>query len=99
MVTHDPAHPGELIRSFCLNPRGLTVTEAANSLGVSRKALWELLNGRTGVSRTMALRLARVFNTSAKRWMAIQEQYDLWRAREAVNVGLVQQFYEENVGK
>ncbi len=94
MTMHDPAHPGELIRELCLEPLGLTVTEAAKALGVTRKALSELLNGRTGVSPTMALRLAKAFNTSAERWMAMQQQYDLWQARKAVNLGKVRQLID-----
>lgn len=89
MVMHDPAHPGEVIRELCLEPLELSVTEAAKALGVTRKALSELLNGRAGVSPSMALRLARAFDTTAERWMALQQQYDLWQARKAVKLGKV----------
>ena len=89
MEMHDPAHPGEVIREFCLEPLKLSVTDAAEALGVTRKALSELLNGRAGVSPAMALRLARAFDTSAERWMALQQQYDLWQARKAVKLGKV----------
>ena len=99
MVTHDPAHPGELIRSFCLVPLGLTVADAAKALGIKRDALLELLNGRAGVSPAMARRLAKTFNTSAERWMAIQQQYDLWRAREAAKLAGCRQMGEANMGK
>ena len=95
MVMHDPAHPGEVIRELCLEPLELSVTEAAKALGVTRKALSELLNGRTGVSPAMALRLARAFDTSAERWMAIQQQYDLWQARKAVKLGKVRRLVEQ----
>ncbi|MBV8771770.1 MAG: HigA family addiction module antidote protein [Deltaproteobacteria bacterium] len=99
MVTQEPAHPGELIRSFCLNPRGLTVTEAATALGITRDALLELLNGRAGISRRIALRLESAFNTRAERWIAIQQQYDLWRVREAAKLAPLQQLCEQTVGK
>jgi addiction module HigA family antidote len=89
MEMHDPAHPGEVIRELCLEPLKLSVTDAAEALGVTRKALSELLNGRAGVSPAMALRLARAFDTSAERWMALQQQYDLWQARKAVKLGKV----------
>jgi antitoxin HigA-1 len=98
MVMHDPAHPGEVIRELCLEPLGLTVTEAAKALGVTRKALSELLNGRAGISPAMALRLAKAFNTSAERWMAIQQQYDLWQARKAIKLGKVRQLVENKAG-
>jgi len=95
MAMHDPAHPGEVIRELCLEPLKLSVTEAAKALGVTRKALSELLNGRAGVSPTMALRLARAFDTSAERWMALQQQYDLWQARKAVKLGKVRRLVDQ----
>jgi antitoxin HigA-1 len=79
---HDPPHPGEVIRELCLNPLKMTVTEAAKSLGVSRKALSELLNGRSGISPEMAIRLSMAFGTSAESWLNQQMQYDLWRVRK-----------------
>jgi addiction module HigA family antidote len=66
MEMHNPPHPGEVIRELCLEPLGLSVTAAARALGVTRKALSELLNGRTGVSPAMALRLAKAFDTTAE---------------------------------
>jgi len=95
MVMHDPAHPGDVVRELCLEPLKLSVTEAAKALGVTRKALSELLNGRAGVSPTMALRLARAFDTSAERWMALQQQYDLWQARKTVKLGKVRRLVNQ----
>jgi len=77
---HNPPHPGEVIRSLCLEPLGLTVTEAAAALGVSRKTLSALLNGRAGVSPEMAVRLSIAFGTSAEMWMNQQVRFDLWHA-------------------
>jgi antitoxin HigA-1 len=82
MIMHDPPHPGEVIRDLCLIPLGISVTAAARSLGVTRKALSELLNGRSGVSPSMALRLGIAFDTSAESWLNLQQQYDLYRARK-----------------
>jgi len=82
MTMHDPPHPGEVIRDLCLEPLGISVTAAARSLGVTRKALSELLNGRSGVSPSMALRLGIAFDTSAESWLNLQQQYDLYRARK-----------------
>ena len=82
MEQHDPAHPGEIIREDCLKPLGLTVTAAAEGLGVSRKALSELLNGRAGVSADMALRLEKAGWSRADTWMRMQAQRDLWVARQ-----------------
>ena len=80
MPMHDPPHPGEAVRELCLKPLGLTVTAAARGLGVSRKALSELLNGRAGVSPEMAIRLAKAFGGSPESWLTQQMQYDLWHA-------------------
>lgn len=80
MVMHNPPHPGEVIRELCINPLGLTVTEAARGLGVSRKTLSALLNGRFGISAEMAIRLSKAFGGSAESWVVQQAQYDLWQA-------------------
>ena len=89
MEMHNPPHPGEVIRELCLEPLGISVTAAARALGVTRKALSELLNQRTGVSPAMALRLAKAFDTTAESWLGLQQQYDLWKARRTVSVGKV----------
>ncbi len=89
MNIHNPAHPGEIIRKLCIEPLGLTVTEAAKALGVTRKALSELINCRAGVSVEMALRLAKAFDTSAESWLGMQQQYDLALARKRVRLGEV----------
>ncbi len=75
-----PPHPGGVIRALCLEPLGLTVTAAAKGLGVSRKAFSELLNGHSGISPEMAIRLSKAFGGNAESWLRQQLQYDLWRA-------------------
>jgi addiction module HigA family antidote len=80
MKMHDPPHPGEVLRELCLEPLGLTVTQAARALGVSRKTLSGILNGRAGISPEMAVRLSLAFDTTAESWMNQQVQYDLWHA-------------------
>ena len=79
---HNPPHPGEILRSLCLEPLGLSVTDAAKGLGVSRKTLSAVLNGRAGVSPEMAVRLSIAFNTSAESWLNQQVQCDLWQAEK-----------------
>ena len=83
MLMHNPPHPGEVIRRQCLEPLGLTVTEAAKGLGVSRNTLSMLLNGRLGISPEMAIRLSQGFGGSPESWLQQQMQYDLWQARQA----------------
>jgi len=80
---HNPPHPGEVIRELCLEPLGLTITEAADALGVSRKTLSELLNGHTGISPEMAVRLSIAFNTTPESWLTQQMQYDLWMLKQS----------------
>jgi addiction module HigA family antidote len=82
MQMHNPPHPGEILWSLCLEPLGLTVTDAAKALGVSRKTLSAILNGRAGISPEMAVRLSIAFNTTAESWLNQQVQHDLWQAEK-----------------
>jgi len=79
---HNPPHPGEIIKQLCLEPLGITVTEAAKGLGVSRKTLSSIINGQAGVSPEMAVRLSIAFETSAESWLNQQSQFDLWLAEQ-----------------
>ena len=81
-MMHNPPHPGEIIRELCLKPLGLTVTDAAKALGVTRKTLSELLNGHSGISPEMALRLSKAFGTTPESWLTQQMHYDLWKVRK-----------------
>jgi addiction module HigA family antidote len=77
---HDPPHPGPSIKDTCLDPLGLTVTEGARVLGVTRATLSNLINGRAGVSPEMAIRLAKAFGGSPETWLKLQMEYDLAQA-------------------
>ncbi len=81
MAMHDPPHPGGIVRRQCLEPLGLTVTRAAEGLGVTRQALSEVLNGRTAISVEMAIRLSKAFGSTPETWLGMQMAYDLWQAR------------------
>ena len=81
---HNPPHPGEVLRELCLGPLGLSVTRAAEALGVSRKTLSAILNERAGISPEMAIRLSKAFGTSAESWLNQQVQYDLWVAEKSL---------------
>lgn len=83
MNMHNPPHPGEVLRELCLEPLDITVTKAAEALGVSRKTLSAILNGRAGISPEMAIRLAKAFDTTPESWMNQQMQYDLWQAKNS----------------
>ena len=86
MVMYNPPHPGGIIREFCIEPLGLTVTEAAKALGVTRKTFSALLNGRSGISPEMALRLSKVFGRSPEGWLKLQLQHDLWQTQQKVDL-------------
>src|SRR6202043_3010726 len=79
---HNPPHPGEIVRDQCLKPLGLSVTDAAKGLGVTRKALSDLLNGHSGISPEMAIRLEKAGWTKATHWRRMQMQYALCHARQ-----------------
>lgn len=82
MRMHNPPHPGEVLRELCLEPLGVSVTAAAEALGVARKTLSAILNGRSGISPEMAIRLGKAFDTSPESWLNQQMQYDLWMAEQ-----------------
>ena len=84
MEMHNPAHPGEILKELCLVPMNLTVPEVARTLGVARKAVSELVNGETGISPEMAIRLAKAFQTTPVFWLNLQLQYDLWHAQQKI---------------
>jgi addiction module HigA family antidote len=85
MLMHNPPHPGEVIKELCLEPLGLSVTEAAEALGVSRKTLSSIINGKSGISPEMAVRLSIAFDTSSESSLNQQMQYDLWQAEQHRN--------------
>jgi len=86
MRMYSPPHPGEIIREFCIEPLNLSVTEAADALGVTRKTLSTLLNGRSGISPEMALRLSKVFGRTPEGWLRLQLQFDLWKTQRSIDI-------------
>ncbi len=86
MRMHNPPHPGEIIKDFCIEASGLSVTDAAKTLGIARKTLSTLLNGHSGISPEMSLRLSKVFGRSPEAWLKLQLQFDLWKAEQRVDL-------------
>jgi addiction module HigA family antidote len=82
MAMKNPAHPGRIVRHDCLEPLGLSVTEGAKVLGVTRQALNNVVNGKSGISPEMAIRLSKAFCSTAETWLRMQLAYDLARARK-----------------
>jgi len=93
MPMHDPPHPGLSIRHDCLEPLGLTVTDAAQKLGVSRKQLSDLVNGHAGISPEMAIRLDKAFGGGAETWLRLQAAYDLAEAMRHADKIKVERLY------
>ncbi len=81
MSMKNPPHPGLSVRHDCLEPLGLSVTEGAKALGVTRQALNNLVNGNAGISPEMAVRLDKAFGGGAETWLRIQMAYDLAQVR------------------
>jgi len=79
---HNPPHPGEVLRELWLEPAGVTITAAALALGLSRKHISSVVNGRAAISADMALRLAAWLKTSPESWMSMQASFDLWQASQ-----------------
>ena len=93
-MMHDPSHPGEVIKHDCIEASRLTVTGTADGLGVSRKALSELINCKSGVSPDMAIRLEKAGWGTADTWLRMQMQCDLWQARKKFGKLKVKRFEE-----
>ncbi len=82
MPMKNPAHPGRIVKSACLEPLGLSVTEGAKVLGVTRQTLTKIINGKSGIRAEMAIRLAKAFGSTAETWIRMQASYDLAQARK-----------------
>jgi addiction module HigA family antidote len=81
-IQHSPPHPGEILHELYFEPLKLTVTDAAEKLLISRPNLSAIVNGKAGISPTMAVKLARAFNTTPHYWLNLQANYDLWDVME-----------------
>jgi len=82
MLMHNPPHPGKIIRRMLIEEANLSVTEAAKALHVGRITLSKLINGKSGISPEMAVRLSLALRTSSEMWVNMQSLYDLWQAEK-----------------
>lgn len=92
MTMHNPPHPGGIVKRQCLEPLGLSVTRAAEGLGVTRQALSDLVNEKAGVSIDMAIRLSKAFGSTPETWLGMQTAWDLWQARDRAGRISVERF-------
>jgi addiction module HigA family antidote len=86
MTMHNPPHPGVFIRELYFDPLGISIRKAAESVGVAPSTLHRLLRGESHITPEMALRLSKSLGRSPESWLALQDQYDLWRARKRVDL-------------
>lgn len=94
MIQYNPPHPGEILRMDYLTPLELTVTDVAKGLGIARKNLSAILNGKAGISPEMALRLSEAFDTTPDLWLNLQSNYDLSKARKSGIERKIKRFYK-----
>ncbi len=90
-----PSHPGRILKNMYLDPLGLTITETAEGLGVSRKHLSGILNQKASISPEMAVRLSEAFGTSVELWIGLQSQFDTWHAQKTVSREGIKHFYPQ----
>jgi len=90
MTMYNPPHPGEFIQEVYLQPFGITGRQLSLKLNVSPSTLNRILKGNSGISSEMALRLSKSLGRSAESWLAMQDNYDLWHARQTVNLDAVE---------
>ncbi len=94
MFQYSPPHPGEILKEDYLQPLNLTITEVADGLGIARKNLSAIINGKAGISPEMAIRLSEAFDTTPDLWMNLQANYDLWKIRASKPVTKIRRFYK-----
>ena len=86
MAMHNPPHPGEFIREVYLNEFGISIRKVAENLGVSPSTFTRLLNEESNVSPEMALRLSKTLGRTAESWLAMQDSFNLWKARKELDL-------------
>ena len=91
---HNPPHVGEFLYQVYIKPLGKTINGTAKVLGVSQAALSRLVNGKSGLSPEMAIRLEKAFGRTAESWLAMQDNYDLWHKRSDIDVSKIKSLYE-----
>jgi addiction module HigA family antidote len=95
MKGRKPTHPGEVLLEDVIKPLGLTITEAARDLGISRKMLSEIVNGKNRISPKLAVRIAKATNTSPESWLLMQNKLDLWNAMQNEPTNVIR--FEESI--
>ena len=85
MRMKNPPYPGRIVRQECIEPLGLTITEAAERLGVTRQTFDKLVNGKTGISPEMSIRLSKAFGSTSDMWLGLQMEFNLAKAERTAD--------------
>jgi antitoxin HigA-1 len=96
VLQFNPPHPGEILRNDYIEPLELTITELASNLGIARKNLSAIVNGHSGISPEMAVRLSIAFNTTPEFWINLQTNYDLWEVLKSPVSKKIKPLYKSN---
>lgn len=94
MLQFNPPHPGEILKLDYIQPLELTITDVADGLGIARKNLSAIINGKAGVSPEMSIRLAEAFDTTPDLWLNLQANYDLWKIKKSGVQRNVKRFFK-----
>ncbi len=92
MEMYNPPHPGEILKDIYMEPLNLTFSDVAKGIGVTQKALLELINKKISITPIIAIKLAKAFNTTPESWLSLQDQYDLWHAKKRAKISDIQIF-------
>ena len=92
MEMYNPAHPGKLLKQGYIDELKLSIAQVALRLGVSRKTIYDIVNCKASITPVMALKIAKAFNSDAQFWLDLQTQYDLWQAKQYVNLDNIQAY-------
>lgn len=97
-MMHNPPHPGLILRELYLEPLLLSVTNAAKALDITRKTLSSILNGHSGISPLMAIKLSIAFDSTPESWMELQNQYDLWQEHQHMGTLNIKKLFSSTEG-
>ena len=97
MQMYNPPHVGEVIKKMYIEPLELSVTQVAKGLDMTRKSLSELINGHSGISSIMALKLAEAFDTTPEYWLNLQQQFNIWKAKKDVDLSKIHHFISAKI--
>ncbi|MCE7063759.1 HigA family addiction module antitoxin [Dyadobacter sp. CY326] len=99
MIKRDlaPVHPGEILKEEYIAERGLTITEVANGIGVTRQSLSAIVNEKAGITPELAVKLSEAFGNTAQFWLNLQKNYDIWHAEKKIDRKAIKHFWKNQI--